>query len=602
MSTERKILFLLIVLMSSAPCANAWEFSMQGHYEYRFRWFGRTGHNDIFGNARTEDLQVKGVRVGFAGPNIYNSGALPTVPAPTSNFRWNLGSASGRQMLITRGGFSSSGSDALYSDSRLTLKPVISLNKSMKIEVVYNHGGFRNKYHQNAASESDYVSSPPFERYYMSQTSMNAYDTAAIVSAEQIKGTVCFPFGTLSVGVKDFPFGTGATLGNNTRSDSLLLAVPYGPFRLLYAAWLASSVDTQASWATIPDGTQKNDFSQAAGFTVDQANLSMGALAVLSRYHGNITVPRGESCYENKLFNTVYAKFRYGRFFANAEYAWMNVDRYRPVSPVDGTVALGTEAQTLYMEGNHLFTEAGLLFGPVKLTFLYALASGPVLNSSNRLRNVYAGGFFLGASTPAPFSPGANPKVYTPFPVNYQALEPYEFLMFNTYAGGNNGGWNALDYGFVADEHGMMTDAYCFGGRLDQALASNLNVWASYIWAHRLERAGAYFGQYQASGSLAAGSIPNLRSFYRHAGRSFGTGHDYVSDGFIGWETNVGIEWKLLEGLTYSLRYSYWAPGQWFREAYQSVTFDGAGTQMTTGVLESRDAIQAFQASLIMEF
>jgi hypothetical protein len=181
-------------------------------------------------------------------------------------------------------------------------------------------------------------------------------------------------------------------------------------------------------------------------------------------------------------------------------------------------------------------------------------------------------------------------------------MEPYEFLMFNTYAGGKNGGWNAMDFTFVADEHGMMTDAYCFAGRLDLAIASNLNLWASYIWAHRLERAGTFFGQYQSSASLAAGSIENLREFYKRAGRSFGTGNDYVSNGFIGWEANCGSEWKLLESLTFKTRYSYWEPGDWFVEAYQAVVLNSDGEALTAGVLHSRDAIHAIQTSFCIDF
>ena len=75
-----------------------------------------------------------------------------------------------------------------------------------------------------------------------------------------------------------------------------------------------------------------------------------------------------------------------------------------------------------------------------------------------------------------------------------------------------------------------------------------------------------------------------------------------MSDGFIGWEMNYGIDWKLLEGLTFRGRYSYWQPGEWFREAYQSVVFDPTGNVTTTGVLESRDAIQALQGSFVINF
>jgi hypothetical protein len=78
-------------------------------------------------------------------------------------------------------------------------------------------------------------------------------------------------------------------------------------------------------------------------------------------------------------------------------------------------------------------------------------------------------------------------------------------------------------------------------------------------------------------------------------------GADYVSDGFIGWEVNLGCDWKLLEGLTFKTRYSYWQPGDWFTEAYQATVVRN-GVVDRNGVLESRDAIQAFQGSLLVEF
>ncbi len=178
-------------------------------------------------------------------------------------------------------------------------------------------------------------------------------------------------------------------------------------------------------------------------------------------------------------------------------------------------------------------------------------------------------------------------------------------MIFETYAGGNNGGWNALDKGFVSDEHGMLTDGYCLTGRIDYAVASNLNVWFSYLWAHRLEKAGTYFGQYQSSGSLVAGSIPNLVEFYQEAGRSFEVGDNYVSNGWLGEEFNLGVDWKLLEGLTLTCRYGKWRPGPWFVEAYQAITVERQGEQTevkTTGVLLERNSIHGIKSSMVIEF
>lgn len=597
----RTVAMVAMVLVIGARTAYCWEFTLSGEYENRIRWFSRMGDKDLFGNAALQEGAVGGVLVGFSGPITANKGALPTVPAPSSNFFINLGSTTGRQLLITRGGFSSSGSAALYNDSRLTLYPGVRIHDAARLGAVLNFGGYRNKYYQNAAFGDQGQGIPPFERYYVSQASNNAYDTLGLISIEQFWAKVELPWGSVSMGPRAFPFGTGATLGLNTRSEMYLLVVPYGPFRFMYGIWPAS-VRIPSIWANVPDADLKNNVSQGFFITYDASSFSIGAGTIHRQFHGNNLVPFMPNLDDNRLMNIVFLKYMGSRFFANVEYAWLNEDRYRSLLIDEATVERATLSQTMYTEAYHFFAEAGVMAGPFKLSLMSAIASGPVLNNNNRMRNVPAGGFFLAGFTPAPYQRGLNPKVYVPWAINYQALAPYEFLMFNTFAGGNNGGWNALDFSFVADEHGMMTDAYCFAVRLDHTVAANLNLWGSYLWAHRLEQAGTYFGQYQSSGSLVSGSIPNVMRFYDDAGRAFGVGADYVSNGFIGWEVNVGIDWKLLEGVTCHARYSLWEPGDYFREAYQAVVVDRYGAVVTTGVLHARDKISAFQSTVNLTF
>jgi hypothetical protein len=592
----------------------AWEFSMKGEYENRLMYWGSTGNNDLFGKRDVQDSGLPGaVVVGFAGPNIYGRGPAAGWFAvgnkPSSNLLTNAASSGLTQMAIVRGGYSLDGSDALMNDSRLTLKPTIRVNKAIRVFGVYNIGGFRNKYNMTPGG----VAVPPFERYYMTQTSTNAYGTAAIGSWEQFRTTIYVPWGVFSIGVKDFPLGTGATLGYNTRAESFLTVVPYGPFRFLYAIWLGRGRGAEC-WSVDVDGTERNDFFQGFVVTYDNADLNIGLLAILRHYHGNNTATATALRDDNTQIYGAYFKYNNGRFFANAEYAWANVDRYRPTAAGNAAVApanlgRGSGSQTIYVEAYHFFSEAGFVVGPLKFSAMYALASGPVLNTRNRVRNLFFGTGGGAAAAPgnavlAPGQPGGNDKIYMPWAINWQAMEPYEYLMFNRYAGGNNGGWNILDVSFVLDDHGMMTDAYCFAGRLDYAVACNLNVWGSYIWAHRLERSGTYFGQYASDGTLAlnsAGGAAKLARFYANAGRVAGVGADYVSDGFIGWELNLGCDWKLLEGLTFKTRYSYWQPGEWFAEAYQAVGIVGGAVDQSA-VLETRDAIQAFQGSLLIEF
>jgi hypothetical protein len=104
------------------------------------------------------------------------------------------------------------------------------------------------------------------------------------------------------MGTRSFPFGTGATLGYNTRSEMFLAAVPYGPFRFLYGIWLGRSHSVE-TWGTVPDGTQKNDLFQLFGTEVEVPSLKLGALTILRRYHGSNAVPFSNNVDDNALYN-----------------------------------------------------------------------------------------------------------------------------------------------------------------------------------------------------------------------------------------------------------------------------------------------------------
>lgn len=427
------------------------------------------------------------------------------------------------------------------------------------------------------------------------------------------------PWGIWSMGLKNFPFGTGATLGENTRGGDFLWAVPYGPLRFLSSVWLARG-RLKESWATVPDGDTKPRWFLGFGFTYDSGPLSLGTFTMWRQYHqkrGALPLvaamqlafsPFGQLAFnyynqppninpplnfdgqladqpaldENTLINLAYMKYNNGRFFANVEYAWANLDTTFPSNNYGGVIL---QKPPVNVEASHFFSEAGFLAGPAKLSLVAALASGPVLINPT-----------LVTANPTKFPPQ---KVYAAFPINYQALGPYEFLMFNAYGGGNSGGWDATDVTLVSDDHGMMSDAYCFAGRLDCALAANLNVWTSYIWAHRLERAGFYNGQVidTGIGSQAQISSQNPGALLAR----YGGTTPYCPDGFIGWEVNAGFDWKLLEGVTLKTRYAYWQPGHWFDYAYQAWGIF-SGRIQDGCIVQGRSAINAFETFIQANF
>ena len=213
---------------------------------------------------------------------------------------------------------------------------------------------------------------------------------------------------------------------------------------------------------------------------------------------------------------------------------------------------------------------------------------------------------------------GINPKTYATWAIDWQVLDPYQYLMFGTYAGGNQT-FNGL---FIGDDgKGMMSDAMALAARLDYAVAANLNVYGTFMWAKRLEAYGTYMGQYysdgrdttaanfQASNSTnstltngitGAQARTNFRNFIG-ANSTLGNGEMFVPDNFLGWEVNLGVDWKLLEHMTARMRYAYWQPGEWFNFAYQALVPE-EGTVNSFGYIGTRDAIQAFEGSFVIDF
>lgn len=549
------LLVLVVAMGILVAHASAWEFSMRGEWEWRFRYLGRLGTDkDLFGMMHLQDHG--GPLVGFAGPNIYGRGVGSNTPAV------NAGA-----VRIVRGGYSASDSDAHYRDQRVTFRPHLRVNPAIDFHSRFTIGGYRNKFDQTASG----VGIPPLERYYQERTSMNGYDTAGLISMETWKAVIRMPWGTLSVGIKDFPVGIGATLAENTRASSLLLVIPYGSMKIMPALWLGRGRFTDG-WDTAPDDAEKRSFYGAFFYDYACGPIVVGGGAFWSLYHGNAlesSTPMLNHA-SNAPFDEYleiyfeFVRFFNGRFFFNGEIATLNIDRR----------FVGTYPRNLI--GRHYFTEFGAMAGPTKLTFMGAWTTGNVLNDDNVT------------------------KTELPFAINYQALAAYEWLMFRTYAGGNHGGWTATSLPLTSDENGQLAGSYAFAVRADYAVAANLNLWASYIWAHRTEKNETLAGSTASDGSVGTTTVTEAQAWKTLNG--FGPNpNPYTDDGFVGWEVNAGMDWKWLDSMTLSLRWAYWQPGEWFDQAYQAVTVRGGGV-VTDGLMVGRDPINAFEGKILVEF
>lgn len=617
------IMAALLVVAVAAP-AMAWEFSMNGEFEFRLRYFNRMGSADLWGDANVQEsaalslydsaagfwfnpsagtpataggpnayqnaipLAAPGVAriqnfVGFAGPNIYMTGYRG--PANTAGALVNI-SSTGSAERITRGGFSRFGADALYNDVRLTLHPVIRVNPAIRVHGVYTIGGYRNKYVQNDRDARAQLSdgAPPFERYYQASSSTSAYNTAAVGSWEQVRATIQYPLGTMSIGIKDFPFGTGIYFSQNTRSDCFVNIIPYGPFRFINGVYLAEGSalnGTSVAMSAVPDKDTKPTvyLGQLIDYNQGPLNAGIGVLyqqTHLNAYQAALLTAAGDPISTGSLgWDVVWTrwdaalKYNNGRFFLNAEYYWSNRDYTR----------LG--AHPVYREGYLSWVNGGVLAGPVKFDLVWAQASGQPRHGSAGFDNRTRVGLIEN--------------------INYQAMKPYQFLMFETYAGGNNQ--------FNADGTGQMGDAIALGGRLDYAVAANLNMFGSFLYAKRLERNGDYAGSYN-TGITAAGATSvsatsasvGTAQNWKAAVTGIAGLNPYVDDNLIGWEAQGGVDWKILEGMTWNVSYAYWQPGPWFNQAYRAVTGSLAGLQGGDMWMSDRSAIQSLRSSFVIDF
>ena len=629
------ILATMLVVVFVAP-AFAWEYSMTGQFEWRQQYLSRMGNNDIFGNTSLQGTGISptlaqtpvlttvvlplvgpittittaGVKnfIGFAGPSIYTI-AIGNVGTPQQANR-----DSGVGTSIIRGGFSTYGDAAWIGDQRLTFNPSIRVNNAIRISGLYTVGGFRNKFLQNGTNAGALggVGIPPFERYGTLSESASAYNTVAIGSWEQVRATIQVPWGTIAIGHRDFPFGTGLSFAQNSAASSTLLVVPYGPFRFLFATML--NEQATLGWDSVPDVDRKLNWRIGPGVTYENGPLSVGTIWLpqfrstrrelapaafggagdLGSVAGIAASINAASADTFAMPWNVFMKYNNGRFFANAEYFSMATStNFNYAFPVTGLALNGGLSGPRYTETYKWMAEIGALMGPAKITAFAAYSSGQVLPGTNV--NLATNTFNA-------------TKQYVINDANYQILQPYSFLMFPTYGGGNNR--------FNADGTGQMGDAFALAARIDYAVAANLNLWGSYIHARRAEKHGYWAGSfgntltpynigntYPTTTFTMPGSVASPVNAQAFKGQYGGGVMDpFVADDFIGWEAQAGVDWKLLENFSMQMAYSYWQLGPWFDQAYQAFNANSANAFLGGGILVGRDPIQAVRASLTIDF
>ena len=539
-------LFLSVIL--AAACAAplfAYELSLTGHYTNRFTYLSRVGHGDLFGNVlAAQQPGSPGITsLGLSGPY------------------WG-------QVVPER--YSVNGSDGSYQEESYEFRPVLRINPAVRINSVISFQGSLNGPYTGGPNWI--TPSQRFGTYNAAGRSESAWDAAAIPVLRHAWLNATTPWGVINFGRRPWVFGLGWSgfHAADSADTSLSLTVPYGPLSFVVGAVLHDSGEATDPFdsrnadrtpLTVASGVDRNEMRALnfkAGLVYRDGPLEIGTLnrtVAYNRVH-SFPRPRGWTIRDDMtgsfaarffaaarqpvsdsadepampiygdvaLVNQItYIKYADGRWFANGEWAqqWLtaNRDGGRPISGRPWAAMI----------------ETGAISGPSKVTLAYFHRTGHD-RSGGILDVATADGGRNGWRQSAD-----SWSQYIVTGGAASAIDPYVWLV-GLYGAGNNsydaaGGPTYLDFRAVA-----------FRG--DYAVAANLNLWLSFAACYRASSTGAWWGQY--TGGLAT---PPVRG-------------SNVPDNGLGTEAGCGLDWKLLENLTFSVRGAYWQPGQWFQHAY----------------------------------
>jgi hypothetical protein len=240
------------------------------------------------------------------------------------------------------------------------------------------------------------------------------------------------------------------------------------------------------------------------------------------------------------LHGTAYVKYNNGRFFLNAEGAWVYwSDRW--LSDPNGVI--GTP-HAHYTEQWRYMVETGAVVGPAKITFLGAWTPGPDRRA----------GILIDRQPAAFVWHRTFDRILGPDDV----YRPYAYIFAYDYGSGL-GAYNLNVDGYVRD-------ALSLAARLDYAVAANLNVYGTFFYANRTAN-GYSWGCIGPNAGLPGSSFSPPPNGNIQINLNRYPLSPNIPDTALGYEIDVGLDWKLLEGFTAGLLVGYWQPGKWFNFA-----------------------------------
>jgi hypothetical protein len=607
------MLGVLLIAAVTAP-ALAWEFAMTGEMEWRYRYFARQGSGDLFGSTSLSPAGIVDQQaLGLAGP-VNNA------------------------VLVQ--GFSAKQADAQTNEYRVWLFPEFRINPAVRIRGEYWVTGtnLRGLYDGTGINTSvtppnNWVTNVGYNGWYATQQTPGNGTTPVGMSVgvwEKFWATAQLPWGILAFGRRPFAFGLGwSTLHEkDANTESIVIVAPYGPLTFIIgpstvlghagdnflinsiplvgvanaAPGFAQTVNNRIAAGGTDKGRMRS-WHMAGAFTYRNGPVDLGTFFTMfvqpnshfgvnfaGGFPGVLAGPAQRDDFNGGAFPALflssthlsnpavpifgdigftlfvnYFKYFNGRFFLNAEYDFQYADIRR------------NGGRPLSMWADAWELEFGGICGPAKLSFANFYSSGHdrrggLLNTTNSTGTVGGTNVY------------DRWTQYLVLGGRQQTITPYAWLV-GIYGGGNNS--------FDARGYWTAQDFLAYAARLDYAVAANLNVFGSYIYMNRASNTATRLAQFNGGGfrpaSLATIPVPN------------------VPDDYLGWEANVGVNWKLLEGLTFNSQFAYWQPGDWFKYAYVdqgavAPLVVGGGEPLFINPNRAIDPLIGFQGSLVVDF
>jgi hypothetical protein len=515
---KRLLAALIPALLLAAP-ALGWEFQMTGSMNWAYEFYNQRGDKGFFGRY-----------------NLDNGAGTTTA---NLNYWWN--GARLAQNLVT-------GQDASKSYFFVLFDPKIQINPAIKLQARFRLGQW----------------DVPQASYYYTWDAIGTDNAFSELQATQFWATAALPWGTFAVGKRPWKFGTGFQYdgSDGLSTETILINAPYGPFDIGFGFYPHRPARPGATIAVDPydlvappyfnhadkSGVILND---ALAYVVyNSGPLQVGVLGSYGKFHigpeaqllgaAGLTAapPLGQ---DSQYFHgTIFKKYNNGRFFANAEAAFLYwQDRF------SGIGAFGVLPNPRDTQQWRYMLETGVMTGPTKFSVLAAWTPGPDRRA----------GALIGKQDAA----FVWHPTFDTLLANYDVFRPYSFILSYNYGSGLNAYNLSLD--------GYMRDAWVLAGRLDYAVAANLNAYGTFMWAERTSNGYGWACISPNDGLMPPQFAATVNDGNIQFNFNGAAGSPNIPDKSLGWEVNAGVDWALLEGWTTGFLVGYWQPGKWFSYA-----------------------------------